>query len=274
VAAPLLRAMRKGGPPELPILMYHSISDDPEDGVSEYYKTCTSPQAFRRQMHFLRDAGCRVVPLEEAVRTLGAGNQSGEKQVVVTFDDGFRDFYDQAYPVLRDCGFTASMFLPTAFIGNSRHSLKGKECMNWPEVRELLDAGIRFGSHTVNHPVLVDLEWKEIEREVRDSKNELEQNLGAPAETFAYPYAFPQADHAFVRQFAHLLEDAGYECCVTTVIGFARPGDNLFQLKRLPVNSRDDNALFQAKLEGAYNWLAVPQQLLKEGKRRLRGYLP
>jgi biofilm PGA synthesis N-glycosyltransferase PgaC len=270
VAAPLLRATRNGVRIGLPILMYHSISNDLENGVGEYYKTNTSPEAFRRQMRFLKDAGYRVVTLEEAVRALRAGDQGREKQVVVTFDDGFRNFYDQAYPVLSDCGFTATMFLPTAFIGNSRHSFKGRECLTWPEVRELHDAGIEFGSHTINHPVLVDLEWKEIEHEIRDSKNELEQNIAARALTFAYPYAFPQADRAFARRFERLLVEAGYICCVSTAIGVARAGDDLFQLKRLPVNSGDDNALLQAKLEGAYNWLAVPQLLSKRGKHLLR----
>src|SRR6202158_2653871 len=94
VSAPLLRAMRNGGRPGLPLLMYHSISDDLEDRVSEYYNTTTRSEAIRRQMHFLRDAGFRVVDLEEAIRALHAGDLGGEKQVVLTFDDGFRDFYD------------------------------------------------------------------------------------------------------------------------------------------------------------------------------------
>jgi peptidoglycan/xylan/chitin deacetylase (PgdA/CDA1 family) len=249
--------------------MYHSISGDPEPGVSEYFRVNTSPELFRRHMHFLREEGYQVVDLEAAVQMLRTELPGASKRVVVTFDDGFADFYDNAFPILEECGFTATVFLPTGFIGDPRRHFGGRECLSWVEVLELHAAGIHFGSHTINHPVLTELAWKDVEREIRISKDELEQRLGSPVKTFAYPFAFPQADQAFVELFEQLLGSAGYACGVSTTIGFASPGDSIFTLKRLPVNSEDDSLLFQAKLEGAYNWLAVPQILAKKSKHYL-----
>jgi peptidoglycan/xylan/chitin deacetylase (PgdA/CDA1 family) len=202
------------------------------------------------------------------------------KPVVLTFDDGFRDFYTEAFPVLQTHGFTATVFLPTAFIGDDRRQFRPstlnyqlsttKDCLTWPEVLELRRHGIHFGSHTVNHPKLVELDWPEIAAELSNSKSEIEQQLGEPATTFCYPYAFPQTDHQFVHRFTDLLSDTGYRSCATTALGRVRPGTDPFRLKRLPANSLDDLALFAAKLDGAYDWLAAPQSAAKALKALVR----
>lgn len=253
----------------LPILMYHSISDAAEPGVSPYYKTSTSPARFEQQMHWLTEAGFRSVDLEEGIRIAQRGIEKQEKIAVITFDDGFRDFYDSAFPVLKKSGHTATIFLPTAFLGDKRQSFKNKECLTWQEVRELRANGVRFGSHTVNHPVLYKSSWREIENELAASKENLEQALGEKIMSFAYPYAFPQHDRQFVDKFRESLTQLGYQSCATTVIGRVQTGDDPFCLKRLPVNDDDDQTLFLAKLNGAYDWLAYPQSWTKTVRRQL-----
>jgi peptidoglycan/xylan/chitin deacetylase (PgdA/CDA1 family) len=255
----------------LPILMYHSLSDDPENGVAAYYKTNTDPLIFRQQMRQLAREGYKTIDLTRAVELLADGRLPAEKSVVITFDDGFDNFRTRAFPTLQEYGFTAAVFLPTAFIGTARRSFKGTECMTWNEVRELRKAGITFGSHTVNHPELIELPFQEIQRELRDSKIELEQQLGEPVTTFAYPYAFPRGTRRFAQSFKELLVHSGYACCVTTELGRVRPGDDPYRLKRLPANSLDDPALFRAKLEGGYDWLAAPQAFIKKLKSQIRG---
>jgi len=243
----------------LPILMYHSVSCDKEAEMRPYYRLATSPLRFGEQMQWLSDLGYRGVALEDALPLPANGRENQSRPVVITFDDGFRDFYQAAWPVLQQHGFTASMYLPTAFVSRERKLFRGKECLTWDEVRELRRHGIRFGSHTVTHPKLHEMRFKEIETELTRSKLSLEEELGEEIAGFAFPYAFPQEDGRFKRAITSLLRRAGYRTCVTTAVGWSRTTDDPLFLKRLPVNSCDDQELFKAKLEGAYDWIGAVQ---------------
>lgn len=155
------------------------------------------------------------------------------------------------------------MFLPTAFIHSKRLKFKGKECLSWEEVCELRSKGILFGSHTVNHPKLTALKKDDIESEVKRSKEKIEHEIGEPIKSFSYPYAFPETDNAFIKYLRRIIDVAGYENGVTTRIGTATKGDDIFFLKRIPVNTFDDLAFFTAKLEGGYDWLRKFQYFVK-----------
>lgn len=253
----------------LPILMYHSISDDSEPDASPYYKTNTSPALFAQQVRWLSDEGFRSVGLEEGLQLAQQGRLGEEKVVAFTFDDGFRDFRDAAFPVLNAHGYTATVFLPTAFIGHSRQSFKNRECLTWKEVCDLRAQGIRFGSHTVSHPVLYKSSWGRIKEQLSVSKKTMELELGETITGFAYPYAFPQQDQRFADAFKKILEAEGYRCGLTTMIGRVQAGDDLFSLKRLPVNNCDDRSLLLAKVNGAYDWFAYPQGWFKSARHYL-----
>jgi len=263
---PLCRAASGKNKSALPILMYHSISDEPEKNISPYYRTATSPKIFAVHMALLRAQGYAVLGLQAGLEKFQRGNSADAKLAVITFDDGFQDFYTAALPVLRQNNFGATVFLPTAFIGHERRDFKGRACLTWGEVREAQKSGIEFGSHTVNHPKLYELDLPRLRAELKESKTTIENELGQPVRSFAYPYAFPSADRAFVKVLVETLKETGYDCGVTTKIGLAGKNDDLFTLKRLPMNSADDEALFLAKLAGAYGWLAWPQESFKAMK--------
>src|ERR1017187_8252959 len=147
LAQPLRRAFVSRRSTLLPILMYHSISDDPEPGVRPYYRVCTSPQRFREQMQWLKDGGYQAVGLSTALhRMREKAVPNGHKLVALTFDDGFLDFYTSAAPILREFGFQATMYLPTGLIGGANR-FKNRDCMNWKQVEELHGLGCEFGSH-------------------------------------------------------------------------------------------------------------------------------
>jgi peptidoglycan/xylan/chitin deacetylase (PgdA/CDA1 family) len=254
----------------LPILMYHSISDGPEADLSPYYMVCTSPRRFAEHMQWLAETGWQGVTLGQGLDVMAGKRPMSARPVAITFDDGFRDFYTAAYPILQRHGFSATIYLPTALIGDDRRAFKSRECLTWSEVAELHQAGIEVGSHTVNHPTLVELSWPEIESEISNSKSEIERRLGYTVTSFAYPYAFPQAEKRFAKHFRELLVKAGYQCGVTTAIGRARVNDDSLQLPRLPINSADDRLLLEAKLGGAYDWLAIPQAIAKTAQQSFR----
>jgi peptidoglycan/xylan/chitin deacetylase (PgdA/CDA1 family) len=247
----------------LPILMYHSISDNLFGMSHPYFHINTSPETFSQQMRWLRHAGYRTLDLAEAWAGLEAGADFS-KRVVITFDDGYRDFYTDAMDVLKQCGFTATIFLATDRIRNTPARIEGADYLTWSEVRELHAEGIRFGAHTVTHPDLRSLGPDQIEYELGCSKEIIEQNLGDAVKSFSYPHGFPEEDRPFARFLQDLLENQGFENGVSTVIGRAQRKNNRFFLPRLPVNSWDDPWLFEAKLKGGYDWLHWPQLLKKQ----------
>ncbi len=247
----------------IPILMYHAISDATERRTHPYYWTATTPTVFADHMRHLHEQNYKTVSLLEAVNRIEARSVNHEKLVVLTFDDGYQDFFTQAYPILNRYGFSATVFLPTAYIGETTRSFKGADCLTWEQVGDLNRAGVHFGSHTVTHPQLRTLGAHAVRNEVRRSKETIEAKLGSPVRTFAYPYALPETDRAFRRGLRGILEEAGYEAGVSTIIGTAdRSGDRFF-MKRLPANSADDRRLFEAKLAGAYDWLHALQHAWK-----------
>jgi peptidoglycan/xylan/chitin deacetylase (PgdA/CDA1 family) len=252
--------------------MYHSISDRDEPGRRPYYRTVTASDVFGSQMRLLRECGYRTIGLNEAGQI--SGKAVAGRRVIITFDDGFRDFHTHAFPILSRFGFTATMFLPTAYIANERRQFNGIECLTWSEVRELERSGMVFGSHTVTHPQLRTLSLPAVRRELEYSKEAIEDKIGRPVTSFSYPYAFPEADRNFCRELRTILGECGYTNGVSTTIGTAGQRSDVFFYKRLPVNSCDDARLFAAKIEGAYDWLHSAQYALKllgrPGRKRQR----
>jgi peptidoglycan/xylan/chitin deacetylase (PgdA/CDA1 family) len=270
-ARPILRLGCLTGRPRIPILMYHSIAEDSETGVAMYYKLCTPPSLFSSHMSMLKNAGFQTIAPGAAVTAASeTGTGRTGRKTALTFDDGFSDIFTNALPILESMGFTATVYLATAYIGDERRVFKGRSCLTWPEILEMKDRGIRFGSHTVTHPVLYGMRWDDIRNELRDSRQEIEDRLQVQTVSFSYPYAFPQEDRDFVARLKDALHETGYRDGVTTRIGRVGPQDDLLTLKRLPVNSGDDDRLFSAKLEGAYDPLAFGQSL----HRRLRHKVP
>jgi peptidoglycan/xylan/chitin deacetylase (PgdA/CDA1 family) len=262
VGHPLARILGSSPGSRVPILMYHSISDNLFGKSHPYYQINTSAAVFSKQMRWLRNNGYRTINLRELTEGFESGRKM-EKSVIITFDDGYRDFLDGAMPSLVQCGFSATIFLATERIQDIPARLDGAEYLTWNEVRELHRGGITFGSHTVTHPDMRSLGPEQIEYELGYSKELIEQKIGEAVDSFAYPFAFPEEDRDFTRFLRDALENQGFQSGVTTVLGRSSAKSNPYFLPRLPVNSWDDENLFQAKLEGGYDWLHWLQWLHK-----------
>lgn len=293
----LMRVLPQAKGVRIPILMYHSISDEPEKG-HPYYWINTSPKRFAEHMKFLHDNRYKVISLSDAVRIVESGKLSGSLRdnsinqtsptdstnpinptnsinpsnptnpnnrfVVLTFDDGYRDFYTTASSILNRYAFPATVFLPTNFIkDNKKQGLKGKQHLSWAEVRELQKIGTRFGSHTVNHRQLIDLDESTLRFELKISKEKIEDETGCEVEDFSYPYRFPDQARSFVKNLENLLREYKYKQGISTRIGTFHCIREKFLLKRIPMNSSDDLSFFKAKIEGGYDWIYEMQYLLK-----------
>ena len=264
---PLFRWLKVGNRPGIPILMYHSVCNKIE-ARHPYFETNISITAFERQLQFLRDREYSTAYLS-GLHELMQGGQNIRRSVVITFDDAFRNFYTQAFPLLCKYGFKATLFVPSGLVGRYNSVLGAEPFMNWSEIREVCRQGVEIGSHTVSHPNLYFSSAAALQDEIKTSKEDIEDNISQPVRSFAYPYAFPEHDKGFCQHFTRLLAQTGYENGVSTSIGRTGLRDDRFRLPRLPINSHDDLALFAAKLDGYYDWLRTPQYVHKVLKAAL-----
>lgn len=243
--------------PVVDILMYHSIS---QSGGP----TSIMPAVFESQMAAIAEARVPVLRLDDLVAARQGGTALPPHSVVLTFDDGFRDFAETAYPVLARHGFGAMVYLPTAHIGRSEDwwgaNAPARPLMSWAAVRDLAAEGVDFGSHTVNHPDLCSLSEKMVLAELTRSRSMLEDRLGRSVEHFAPPYG--RADAAVRAAIAQ-----HYRSSVGTRLGRARSSSDLHDLPRLEMFYFSDAGHWRRHLRnqgGAY--LAARRAL-----RRMRG---
>jgi len=246
----------------VPILMYHSISTNLFGLSHPHTQINTTPEVFSAQMRWLRNAGYKSINLSDTLEGL-ACRQDMSKQVVITFDDGYRDILTEALPILKQCGFSATVFLATDRIRETPMRFEGVDYLTWSDVRELHREGVNLGSHTVTHPDLRSMEPDQIDYELGYSKEVIEDKLGAAVESFSYPFPFPEEDRDFTRFLGDALENQGFKNGVSNVIGRAHHQSDPYFLPRLGMNSWDRPRVLEAKLLGGYDWMHVPQFIKK-----------
>lgn len=226
------RSMQSSGSSSFsPILTYHQICTlPPRSDVLRGLSV--DPCAFRRQMYVLKALGYRGVSVAELQRR--QSQASSAKLFAITFDDGFRNVFDHALPVLDELGFTATCYFVSGKLGGSNdwdHGLATAEAplMDRDAMRKWLAHGHEVGAHTVDHVALSDLPESTAWRQISDSKAQLENETGHPVESFCYPYG---ALNANVRR---LVIDAGFHNATTTMRGHAHARTDSFLLPRTVV---------------------------------------
>lgn len=234
------------------ILMYHNIAKPPR-GV-KLRSLYVMPDMFRFQMWYIKKAGYQVVSLDEIAdfsQHSPTVNES-EKRIALTFDDGFADFYHNAFPILKEYGYPATVYLVSDRIGSinewDAHKLNAeKPLMNWQMINELKQNGITFGSHTRTHPFLTELSAIEAAEEIAGSKAALENQLGCPVNHFCYPSG------NYNDNIVELVKKAGYRTATVTAQGYLHSGDDPFTLKRLFIKYRTYPPSFLYKLHAQYS---------------------
>ena len=210
---------------QIPILTYHSI-DDSGSVIS------LDESEFEHQIASLRSWGYRSLSLLEAVRRVRAGKALPERHVILTFDDGFRNNLTLAAPILLRYGYSATVFITTAYTGTENswprqhESIPRLPRMTAPELREIRSAGIELGAHTHSHPFLAELEPAAARVEIQRSKEELESHLGEAVPLFSYPYgSFHDSAH---NAAAELFEGA-----ISIRLGRMRADGDLYAIERI-----------------------------------------
>jgi peptidoglycan/xylan/chitin deacetylase (PgdA/CDA1 family) len=163
-----------------PILVYHRIAEVPQ--AQDPLRLCTSPRSLERVLRYLSENGYRFVSLGEAVATLERGGSS-ERLVCLTFDDGYRDFLTDAFPLLQRFGASATVFPVSDCIGgvnrwDACYGLAPLPLLSSDEVLTLSEQGIEFGSHSLTHPRLTQVDPWQQGREIHGSRKALEDLLG------------------------------------------------------------------------------------------------
>ena len=197
------------------VLNYHKV-DDMEISLS------VTPADFEEQMRFLQDRGCHVITPNDLYDSLSSGKKLPDNPVIITFDDGYKDNYTNAYPILKKYNFKATIFVITDFVGRENY-------VTWADLKEMKENGISVESHTAGHNSLTDLTDDELRRELFDSRNKIIEELGGEVSFIAYPTG------AYNLHIAQLVKDAGYKGAFTVKYGNVDANSNVFALERVPV---------------------------------------
>jgi peptidoglycan/xylan/chitin deacetylase (PgdA/CDA1 family) len=249
----------------IPILLYHSVSDQPAPAIGPYSVTRST---FERQLDLLLDSGRQVVTVSDLVDRVSSHQPSPRALAAITFDDGFKDTLDVAAPMLKERGLTATAYLTTGYLarepGGPSVSPPG-QMLAWSQVRELEMAGLEVAAHTHTHPHLDILPPAQAGEEVRRSKDLLEGELGHRVRSFAYPHGYASS---FLRREVRA---AGFDSACGVANRLSHPGDDRWYLARLTVRVDTPLATFAQWLRGAGAPLARPGETVRmRGWRQVR----
>lgn len=214
----------------VPILMYHYISLPPEN--ADVYRTdlSVSPDNFRAQMQYLADNGHTPIDFYTLSRAITNHQPLPPKPVLLTFDDGYLDNYQNAYPILQEFGFVATFFIPTEFIDNNREGY-----MTWPMIEEMAAHGHHFEPHSRTHPDLRARDDEYLIWEILGPQQTLAAHIGYTPRYFAYPSG------RYDQSVLAMLQRLDFWGAVTTVPGADLGFENRYEWPRLRI--RNDTPL-------------------------------
>lgn len=224
----------------IPIIFYHKIDKPSPDALVR--GGFTPPRRFARQMSYLKRMGFVFYQASELIEHYRQTGMFPDNGIALTFDDGWKDNYTNAFPILRDLDIKATIFIIPSVIGetSTKAAAKGegpRAHLAREEILEMSRQGIEFGSHSMNHRLLPELSREEVKLEVEEAKKQIEELIQKPCRTFAYPAGY------YSDEAKKIISEAGHTAAFTTVYG---PADriDLYALNRTEILRRD-RFLFQ-----------------------------
>ena len=231
------------------VLCYHGVTKRSTRHPEDRFGLQVREDRFQKQLDYLQ-RHYRVISFREYLRARAGESQLPNYSAVITFDDGRRNFYTAAAPLLEKQDMRAVMFLISNRVATASSNAQiwedkdDQDYLSWEEVRQLMARGFEFGSHTCSHRKLPQISPDEAERELGDSKREIEQHITTDGLPVAYPYGMT------TDKIAASAAELGYSCAFTTDTGFNNQSTELFKLRRMLIGDDDDVAAFAARVAG------------------------
>ena len=231
----------------IPVLNYHQV--EPKDGNP----LTLWPEQFEAQMEYLAAEGYTTITIDEMMDALENGTSLPEKSVIITFDDGYADNYEYAYPILKKYGFKATIFLIYDLTNTYPNYL------TWDQVAEMKASGlIHFESHTMTHANLAELtSVDELRHEIADSHDLLSEKLGYDMHYIAYPGGRVN------EEIERITSAAGYRGGFTVHYGLSTPAEGRYQMDRIPIFGANMHTLTRFKLRLTLAPLIAPLEDLR-----------
>ncbi|MFH1380232.1 MAG: polysaccharide deacetylase family protein [bacterium] len=225
----------------VPILMYHKIGDPPEN--SSLKKLWVSKNKFIKQLAYLKKRNYKTITFEE----IAQGKICDASTVIITFDDGYRNNYEIAAPLLKEFGYTGVFFVAVEALGkdNFWHNPAAEAripMMNTGALLHMIADGHEIGSHTLTHPNLERVGDTTLYEEIVLSKKKLSELVKKQIVSFAYPYG----KGAYTDRVQAVMKNSGYSYACSIKQGKADLGASPYQLKRLLI--RGDDTMFDFHL--------------------------
>ncbi len=222
--------------PYISILMYHQVGEF--ENVTRLKANFCHVKRFEKQMRFLKRWGYNVVSLTDAVKGLKGEIALPKHSVVITFDDGYENFYDFAYPILKELELPSTVYAVAGMVGRPSEWLYEDDIQPAPlmTLEQMLDVqehGVEFGSHAITHPRLSKIDRDQMQKEVFESKSMLEKALNRPVEHICYPYG--DHDEAVIEA----AREAGYLTGTTIVKGSSDKRHDALALPRKAISFND-----------------------------------
>lgn len=242
------RLLKKGN---FRILLYHSI--DNSDLEKDKMGLAVPVKTFYNHMKYLKENEFFVMDLPELVGRITDELLIPEKSVAITFDDGFKSVLTNALPILKEFGFTATLFVNIYFLERRLpESLYWHDwqTLNWKEIQLLHEAGMTVGSHAFTHKILIKMSNGELKKEIMESKELIEKNIGDKIFAFSYPHG------AFNKKVKKVLKENKFCCACTSIEGINNSHSDIFSLRRTEITAFEDTSLkFEKKILGSHDWL-------------------
>ena len=236
------------------ILMYHMIS---EPKTAAEIKYACPPKQFEQHLKMLLSSGFKPVSMKAVQEYYIQQTPLPDKAFLITLDDGFEDNYSNAFPILKHLQIPAIIYLATGLVGKTNQWMSAptfseRKMLSWEQIKEMASQGINFGSHTVSHPKLTELDDGSVSKELAESKQLIEEQLGMECSHFAYPYGL------LTEKTRELVKKAGFKTACSTRSGFNNAERDPLILHRIEVYGDDSKWKLKQKIKFGMNeasWL-------------------